>query len=150
MGATRRRFVNWFLGTSVGALAVAVLYPVIRYLTPPATVEAAGSQVEVGLSNDPDFVSKGYTITRLGGEPVIVVRAGESDFRALAATCTHLACIVEYRKDRNLIWCNCHDGRFNLTGQVVGGPPPRPLEVFAVNLVSTDSPGVHKIVVSRT
>jgi Rieske Fe-S protein len=149
MGETRRRFVNWFLGTSVGALAVAVLYPVIRYLTPPETVEAAGAQVEVGMSNDPAFVSNGYTITRLGGEPVIVVRAGEGDFRAFAATCTHLACIVEYRRDRDVIWCNCHDGQFNLNGQVVGGPPPRPLEVFTVNLVSTDAPGVHKIVVSR-
>lgn len=149
MGETRRRFLSWFLGTSLGALTVAVLYPVIRYLTPPETVEAAGAQVEAGLTNDPAFVSKGFAITRLGGDPVIVIRAGEDDFRALAATCTHLACIVEYRKDRNLIWCNCHDGRFNLNGQVVGGPPPRPLEVYAVNLVPTDTPGVHKVVVSR-
>ena len=150
MAETRRRFLDWFLGTTMGALAAAVLYPVIRYLSPPEAAEAAGTEVEVGLSNDPAFVADGFTITRLGGEPVIVVRAGAADFRALAATCTHLACIVEYRKDQQLVWCNCHDGRFNLSGQVLGGPPPRPLETFQVNLVPSGQPGVDKVVVSRS
>ena len=29
---------------------------------------------------------------------MIVVRVSETDFRAFSAVCTHLACIVEYRK----------------------------------------------------
>lgn len=148
--STRRRFVNWLLGTSVGALAVAILYPVVRFLSPPERAEAATNQVEVGPVNDPAFLDKGYKIVSFGAEPVIVVRVASEEFRAFAATCTHLSCIVEYRKDKELIWCNCHDGQFNLKGQVVGGPPPSPLPVFSVHLVS-ESPALPKtVVVSRS
>ena len=150
MKASRRGLINWFLASSAGALAVAVLYPVVRYLTPPETTEATGGQTEVGLTTDPDFIGKGYKIARLGGEPVIVVRAAEEDFRAFAATCTHLACIIEYRKDRQVLWCNCHDGQFNLAGQVVSGPPPKPLATFQVNLVSAEGTAARKVVVSRS
>jgi len=128
----------------------AVLYPVLRYLTPPETTEAAGNQVEAGAVNDPAFLADGYRIIRFGGDPVIVIRAGEEQFKAFSATCTHLACIVEYRKDRRLIWCNCHGGQFDLQGQVAGGPPPRPLRAYAVNLVPGGPAGVKKIVVSRS
>ena len=144
----RRTVVSWFLSTSLGALVVAVLYPVIRFLDPPAEAQSDVGQVDVGPVNAPEFRDKGYTIIRMGGDPVIVVKAGERDFRAFSATCTHLACIVEYRRDLELIWCNCHDGRFNLQGQVVGGPPPKPLPQYAVNLVPAD--GTEKVVVSRS
>lgn len=143
----RRRVLNWFLGTSVGALVFSVLYPVVRFLDPPAVAQTSGEQVDAGSVNDPVFRESGYSIVRMGGDPVIVVRAGEGDFRAFAATCTHLACIVEYRADEQMIWCNCHDGRFDLHGQVIGGPPPKPLDTYRVNLV--DAEEGRRIVVSR-
>lgn len=147
---TRRRLVNWFLGTSTGALLAAVVYPVVRFLSPPETAEASANEVEVGPVNDPDFVEKGFKIVSFGAEPVIVIRAGEDDFRAFAATCTHLSCIVEYRKERRLIWCNCHDGKFDLQGKVVGGPPPRPLETYAVHKVARGTGQPEAVVVSRS
>jgi cytochrome b6-f complex iron-sulfur subunit len=148
---TRRRFLNWFLGTSLGALCVSIAYPVIRYLTPPeATSEPATNEVEVGLTNDRAFVEKGYVITRLGGKPVIVIRVSPTDFRAFSAVCTHLDCIVGYRISKHLIWCNCHNGRYNLQGQVVGGPPPKPLQRFGVHLVSKPGMAAQTVVVSRS
>ncbi len=33
-----------------------------------------------------------------------------------------------------MIWCACHNGRYDLTGKNVSGPPPRPLEEFHVNV----------------
>ncbi|MFW6175372.1 MAG: ubiquinol-cytochrome c reductase iron-sulfur subunit [Acidobacteriota bacterium] len=149
-GSTRRTFVNWFLGGSVGALLAAVVYPVVRFLSPPETAEASANEVEVGPVNDPDFVEKGFKIVSFGAEPVIVVRAGEDDFRAFAATCTHLSCIVEYRQDRRLIWCNCHDGKFDLQGNVTGGPPPRRLERYTVHKVARGTGQPDAVVVSRS
>jgi cytochrome b6-f complex iron-sulfur subunit len=132
----RRRFVDWLLGTSAGALAVSIFYPVLRFLDPPRTAEQSVQQVEVGPANDPELLAKGYKIVRFGAEPVIVVRAAEGDYRAFTATCTHLDCIVEYRPDIARLWCNCHNGAYDLTGRNVAGPPPRPLTRLVVHSVA--------------
>lgn len=145
----RRRFVNWLLSTSAGALALAVGYPIVRFLSPPEVPESTGNRVEVGPTSDPELLEKGYKIVRFGNEPVIVLKVGETDFRAFAATCTHLDCIVEYRPADRLIWCNCHDGKYDLTGRNVGGPPPRPLDRFAVHLVQRGSGEAPTLVVER-
>ncbi len=149
-GRSRRAFVNWLLGLSGGGLLVSVLYPVLRFVSPPRIPEATTSSVEAGRTNDPELLEKGFKIVRFGADPVILVRAGDTDFRAFSATCTHLDCIVEYKPDKSLIWCNCHNGQFDLTGRNVGGPPPRPLTPFSVNVVP-GSPGESgTIVISRT
>lgn len=149
-GISRRRFVNWFLGTSVGALVAAVVYPVLGFLNPPERAEASANEVEAGPVNDPAFIEKGFKIVSLGAEPVIVVRAGEGSFRAFSATCTHLSCIVEYRKDKHLIWCNCHNGAFDLQGKNVAGPPPRPLDAYTVHVVAKGTGQPDAVVVSRS
>jgi Rieske Fe-S protein len=79
---------------------------------------------------------------------VIVVRVSDTDYRAFAATCTHLDCIVEYRQDKELIWCWCHNGAYDLQGRNVAGPPPRPLQQFAVHLVAKGA-GPKTIVVAK-
>lgn len=131
----RRSFINWFLGTSIGALVVSVVYPVIRFISPPKIAEASTQQVEAGEVSDPTLVQKGFKIVRFGADPVIVVRVSDSDVRAFSATCTHLDCIVGFQKDRENIFCNCHGGTYDLTGRNVSGPPPRPLTAYKVNLV---------------
>ena len=113
----RRRFLNWFVGTSFGAMCVAVVYPVLRYVSPPNIPEAATNQVEAGAVNDPVFFDKGYKIVRFGPEPVILVKVSDTDFRAFSATCTHLDCIVGYAKEKGSIACNCHGGQYDLTGR---------------------------------
>ncbi len=149
-GIGRRSFVNWFLGTSIGALFVSVVYPVLRYISPPDQPEAATNQVEAGPTNDPELLEKGFKIIRFGAEPVILVRVSETDFRAFSATCTHLDCIVEYQKSEQRIWCNCHNGQYNLNGQNVAGPPPKPLIPFKVDLASQGPSRPPSIIVTRT
>ena len=145
----RRKFLNWFLGTSFGALMGSILFPVFRFVSPPDVAEAVTNQVEAGATNDPELLEKGFRIVRFGVEPVLLVRVADGDFRAFNATCTHLDCIVEYQKDERRIWCNCHNGHYDLNGQVVAGPPPRPLDPIEVKLVP-DGPGQpQKIVLSR-
>ena len=144
----RRSFLNWLLGTSFGTLAGAVLYPVARFVSPPDVPEAATRQIEAGPVNDPELLDKGFKILRFGNEPVILVRVGEEDYRAFAGTCTHLDCIVEFHKEPGRIWCNCHNGEYDLHGRVVAGPPPHGLEPYQVDLVST-APGRPKTIVVR-
>lgn len=86
---------------------------------------------------------------RFGNEPVIVIKASETDIRAFSATCTHLACIVEFRKNQHIIWCNCHNGEYDLHGRNIGGPPPRPLTPFTVHIVEKGGGQPGMVVVSR-
>jgi Rieske Fe-S protein len=58
---------------------------------------------------------------------VFLVRTGDR-VRALDSTCTHLGCRTRLDPDARLIVCPCHGGVYDLSGQVVGGPPPRPLD----------------------
>ena len=132
----RRNFLNWFLGTTAGALTLSVLYPLVRYVSPPHVPEAATNEVEAGATNDPELAEKGFKIIRFGAEPVLLVKLSDTEFRAFSATCTHLDCIVGYQKERNRIWCNCHNGEYDLNGRNVGGPPPKPLTPYKVHVAS--------------
>jgi cytochrome b6-f complex iron-sulfur subunit len=147
--AGRRNVLSWFLGASVSALFAAVIYPVARFISPPRLPEATTNRVEAGQTNDPELLDKGYKIVRFGAEPVILVRAAQGDLRAFAATCTHLDCIVEFQPKKKRIWCNCHNGEYNLNGQVVGGPPPKPLRKYEVHVLESGA-GAETIVISRS
>ncbi len=127
---TRRSFLDWLLGTTLGAVAISILYPIVRYVTPPAVSEAPTSRVLAGrLSELPPNSGK---VFRFGARPAIVVRTASGDVRAFSAVCTHLACTVQYRKDLRSIWCACHNGHYDLNGVNIAGPPPRPLERYQV------------------
>jgi cytochrome b6-f complex iron-sulfur subunit len=129
---TRRGFINWFLGTSAGAFLVAVLYPVSRYLVPPPVTESTASTVTLPIKPD-DVKPNTGQIVKFGSRPAILIRTPAGELRAFSAVCTHLNCTVQYRPDLSHIWCACHNGHFDLGGQNIAGPPPRPLEAFTVN-----------------
>jgi Rieske Fe-S protein len=129
---SRRRFVDWFLGGSVGAFLLAVLYPVSRYLVPPRAGESAAGTVTLALKPD-DVKPNSGQIFKFGSRPGILVRTAAGELRAFSAVCTHLNCTVQYRPDLSQIWCACHNGHFDVNGKNVEGPPPRPLEAFTVN-----------------
>lgn len=147
--AGRRSFLSWLLGISVSALFAAIVYPVTRFLSPPNVPEATTNRVDAGPTNDPELLEKGFKILRFGAEPVILIKVGDSDFRAFSATCTHLDCIVEFQKKEQRIWCNCHNGQYDLTGRNVAGPPPRPLTRFEVHQVGGAAGQPATLVVSR-
>lgn len=133
---TRRDFTRLLLtGGALGWLG-SVLYPVVSYLRPPKIPEANVQSVKAGLVSA--FPVNTAQIVKFGRKPVILVREATGEFRALSATCTHLECIVQYRGDLNQIWCACHNGLYDLRGRNVSGPPPRPLEEYAVNIVADE------------
>ncbi len=128
----RRRFLQFLLGGSLAAWLGAVLYPIIAYLKPPAQAEVDVSSVRVGVLDD--IKKDGGQIVRFGSKPVLLVRTAEGELKAFSATCTHLDCTVQYRSDLGVIWCACHNGKYDLTGRNIDGPPPRPLDEFRVLL----------------
>jgi Rieske Fe-S protein len=59
---------------------------------------------------------------------------------ALSGECTHLSCPVQRKEvaptpDAGApLQCPCHGGRFSRTGEVLDGPPPRPLRRLRIEL----------------
>lgn len=132
-GVSRRGFVDWILGTSVAGFAAAVVYPVVRYIFPPASGESVVNSVTLPFGAS-DLGPNSGQIFKFGNRPGIIVRTPTGDLRAFSARCTHLDCTVQFRDDLNVIWCACHNGQFDLNGRVIAGPPPEPLETFEVRL----------------
>jgi cytochrome b6-f complex iron-sulfur subunit len=131
LASSRRGFVNWLLGTGFGAMAVWMLYPVVRYLIPPASGEPTIASITIPWKPVEIKVNSGR-IFRFGSQPGILIKTPAGELRAFTAVCTHLNCTVQYREEKQDIWCACHNGTYDLNGKNVSGPPPRPLEPFKV------------------
>ena len=128
---SRRRFLDYLLGTSALATLAAIIYPIIRFMAPPRVVEALQNSVVAAKNNE--LPPNSAKIFKFGSKPGLVVRTASGELKAFSAVCTHLECIVQYRPDTKQIWCACHNGQYNLNGENIGGPPPRPLEQYQVN-----------------
>lgn len=132
----RRDFLKWVLSGSAIAWVASIVYPVLAYLQPPRQTEVAVQSVKAGKLSElePDSGK----IIKFGTKPVILIRTPTDELKAFSATCTHLDCTVQYRKDLGMIWCACHNGRYDLNGRNVQGPPPKPLDEFKVVLQGED------------
>jgi len=120
------------LGSGFLATAVAFIYPVVRYLIPPTISDLGSDAVVAGRVGDLKLNSG--KIFRFGNRPGLLIRTANGEYRAMSATCTHLSCTVQYRDDLREVWCACHNGKYNLDGRNISGPPPRPLEAFDVQV----------------
>jgi len=133
---SRRGVLNVLLGGSLAALVAAAFYPVVRYLIPPRAPEATLSAVLAGKVSE--LQPNQGKIFKFGRNPGLLLRAPNGEFRAFVAVCTHLDCTVQYRPDWQIIWCACHNGRYDLNGINIGGPPPRPLTPLALNVMGDE------------
>jgi cytochrome b6-f complex iron-sulfur subunit len=138
----RRKFLNIMLSGGIVALAAAVVYPVLAYLKPPKVKEVQVSSVKVGKASE--FPNDSGTIFKFGNKPGILLRTASGEFRAFEAVCTHLDCTVQFKKDMGVIWCACHNGKYDLNGRNISGPPPRPLNPYKV-IVQGEEVFVSKI-----
>ena len=70
-------------------------------------------------------------------ETVFLVWDGDKSVHVLSATCTHLGCQVRWDAPSTRFRCPCHGGTFDPRGNVVSGPPPRPLDRLEARLDET-------------
>lgn len=132
----RRKFINYFFGGSLTATLLSFLYPVIRYLIPPGQQEAVIKRIVAAKVGE--LAPNSAKIIKFGSAPAILIHTQEGEFKAFAATCTHLSCTVIYESQTGTILCPCHNGRFDLSGKVISGPPPLPLPSFNVEVSATE------------
>ena len=130
----RRKFLKallFFLGsTALGSF----VYPLVRFLKPPGS-EAEDGKTTVKKAEIPVGTAKDIFVNNT---PAILINVPDKGLIALSKVCTHLGCLVEYDKLKEILLCPCHAGVFNLAGNVLSGPPPKPLQKFPVKVQGED------------
>ena len=130
---TRRRFLDWLSKAFLGLWGLGVAGAIGAYLRPPEHGSGMPERtVRVGMLED--FEIGQARLVRHGVSPFYVVRLDATRIVALSAVCTHVRCILGFDRERRALTCPCHDGRFDLAGQVLSGPPPRPLPSYTVSV----------------
>ena len=136
MPQERRTLLRWLLGGGFTASVVSFLYPAVKFMNPPTVPEASTNEVSAGKVQD--LKPNSGKIVKFGSRPALLIRVSETEWRAFSAICTHLNCTVQFQDTTRQIWCACHNGYYDLNGKVVSGPPPRPLEDYAVHIRGED------------
>lgn len=128
----RRSFFNRLFQVVMGLWGVAFITVVFSYIKAPRESKSIDEKVSrVGPLSDLQVDdAKFIADERL---PFWVIRTSSGDLIALSATCTHLRCILQWDKESGRLVCPCHAGAFDLNGNVVAGPPPRPLQSLKVD-----------------
>jgi cytochrome b6-f complex iron-sulfur subunit len=130
----RRGFLGALWAVSLAGLFGQAGAALFQYLEPRVAAGSFGTKVNAGkaLEFKPGkvfFVREGrFYISRLEDGGVL----------ALWQRCTHLGCSVPWNKDEGQFHCPCHSSLFNTRGEVIGGPAPRPLDLFPIELVNGD------------
>lgn len=132
--SSRRGVLAGVAGTIGALLAAGSLWPVWRFLSPKRR-RIGAEQVAVPRR---EISVGGARFFHFLGNPAVLLQPSPGTFIALSAVCTHLGCIVTWRPEERILFCPCHGGRFSTTGEVLGGPPPRPLPRYAVTVEKDD------------
>jgi menaquinol-cytochrome c reductase iron-sulfur subunit len=140
---SRRDFIKVTTGIVGGIIGAVIGLPAIYYLIDPALREGGKDawipigkleNMEIGKPYPFSFTRvmvNGWerTASSFGG---YAIRNSEDpgDILILSSKCTHLACSVNWNDEAQAYLCPCHDAKFSKEGEVLDGPPPRPLDRY--------------------
>lgn len=133
---TRRDFLNYLLGFGLLGWLSAILYPLYEYLKPPKAPEVDLTNLKIGRVDEIEANSS--KMFKVGSKPGIIIKTKDGELKAFHATCTHLDCTVQFKQDESLIWCACHNGKYDLNGKNISGPPPAPLIPFNITVLKDE------------
>jgi cytochrome b6-f complex iron-sulfur subunit len=125
---SRREFVGFLRSLWVKTLGLIVSVTMIPALF-RSSVRAAEQRV-IAIADYPELQKIGGYKAFTAGPPFIVIREGESEYRALTLTCTHLGCTVNWFSSKGIFSCPCHGSQYDKDGKRFGGPGTGNLRVL--------------------
>lgn len=130
--------IGGLIGLGFGVPAIAyVVGPSLKYqLTQTWMRLGPTSKVELGTPTLFTVTIQTQTgwITNSEEVSVYVLSTDGRTFIAMSNICTHLGCHIRWIAEQDHFFCPCHNGVFDKTGNVVSGPPPRPLTRYDVKV----------------
>jgi cytochrome b6-f complex iron-sulfur subunit len=138
----RRSFLRW-LWAGLGLVALAeTAWIGLSFLRPRRRAHAAGDGIVV-CGPVEDFAPGSVTAFPAGR--FYLARLQDGGFLGLHRECTHLGCTVPWSPAEGRFVCPCHASSFDITGQVLSAPAPRPLDLVEVRVEN----GVVKVNTAR-
>ncbi len=134
----RRKFMEVGIYAITGAITVVSGVALTGFAVGPSFRKEKAKWIEIELDDAGgrgtgfsrvvlEYEKKDGWLTASARTLAYVKRIKEDEVVAINATCTHLGCIVTWKEDQNIFQCPCHDALYDPEGQVISGPPPRPL-----------------------
>ena len=128
----RRELLSWLAGGLLSLWAVGFAWVVGSFIRPPHTRQSLAQRTLRAGTLDSLPVGQARLV-RNSTEPIYVVRSSEDKLVAVSAICTHLHCVLNFDDSSKRLLCPCHAASFDLNGNVLDGPAPRPLQRFEVD-----------------
>ena len=134
--------IGGFIGLSLGI-------PAVGYVISPAQTEnqsqewiRVGSTTKVEVGTPTLFKIKierttGWIVNEEELSVYVLTEDGR-DYVVMSNICTHLGCRIRWIAEKGQFFCPCHNGVFNKNGDVVSGPPPKPLNRFEVKIENNE------------
>ena len=141
---TRRDFLTllgwgWLSAALGGWLLASLRFMFPNMLYEPNPVFKLGKPSEYPLDGGKSAVSD-----RWQAEKRVWIVSTPEGMYAFEARCTHLGCTPRWVKEADRFKCPCHGSNFNIEGDVVAGPAPKPLYRLAVSLTQDGQVQVNK------
>jgi len=144
-GISRRTFLGRSIA-AIGALIAAVvggagfgyfISPVLRGEGQDEWIDVgAASSFPPGVPTQVEFTHRqreAWVTTERKNSAWILTMDGKN-FTVYDPHCTHLGCPYRWNSQTHEFECPCHGGVFSVTGKVLAGPPPRPLDHYPVKV----------------
>lgn len=141
----RKDFLSLAILAIGGVISFAIGIPAVAYILGPALKKVDGqnwiplgaaSKVELGVPTlfKARIEQKAGWITNEQELSFYVLTDNGREFVAMSNVCTHLGCRVRWVENQEQFFCPCHNAVFDKQGEVVAGPPPKPLDRFEVKV----------------
>jgi menaquinol-cytochrome c reductase iron-sulfur subunit len=138
----RRSFLGFLLAAGSASVGALLSVPLLRFVIHPlikGTIPLAWTEV----GEVKEFSSVTAPVKRLikieqrdgwrklvSEKALYVCKDASGRLSAFSSICPHLGCSVAWHDEKNNFVCPCHNGQFTADGKLLGGPPPRGMDLL--------------------
>lgn len=139
----RRKLLLFFWFGAQAILAALIIIPGIRYFIQPLYDKVQSQRIQLGdlralPEDEPTRVN--YSILQRAGYDIskqndfVYALREDNQVKVFSPVCTHMGCNVAWNEQNQEFECPCHGGKYNKNGEVIAGPPPKPLHQYPVEV----------------